>query len=190
MEASEVSVNAVVDISMWHKRLGHPSLQRLDPIYSSLGISKHKNKVVDYCHVCHLAKQRKLSFPSPNNICNSNFELLHIDIWGPLSVETAEGFCYFLTIVDDHSRATWIYLLKNKSEVLTVFPAFIQQVENQYSCKVKSVRSDNAPELNFTSFYQNKGIVAYHPCPETPEQNSVVERKHQHILNVARALMF
>ena len=189
-EVPEVSVNAVVDVSMWHQRLGHPSYSRLDVLSKSLGTTKHKNKGLAYCHVCHLAKQRKLSYLSPNNICNSNFELLHIDIWGPFSVETVDGFRYFLTIVDDHSRATWVYLLRNKSEVLTVFPGFVNLVENQYNVKVKSVRSDNAPELNFTKFYQEKGIRSYHSCPETPEQNSVVERKHQHILNVARALMF
>lgn len=71
-----------------------------------------------------------------------------------------------------------------------MFPDFILMIETQYKAKVKGVRSDNAPELRFTSLYSKKGIVAYHSCPETPQQNSVVERKHQHILNVARSLMF
>jgi len=80
--------------------------------------------------------------------------------------------------------------MKYKSDVLTIFPDFITMVETQYDTKVKAVRSDNAPELKFEELYRRKGIVAYHSCPETPEQNSVVERKHQHILNVARALLF
>lgn len=71
-----------------------------------------------------------------------------------------------------------------------MFPDFISMIETQYKAKVKGVRSDNAPKLRFTSLYSKKGIVAYHSCPETPQQNSVVERKHQHILNVARSLMF
>lgn len=96
----------------------------------------------------------------------------------------------FLTIVDDHTRVTWTYLLRTKDEVLKVFPEFLQMIETQYNAVVKAVRSDNAPELKFIDLYKKKGIVAYHSCPETPEQNSVLERKHQHILNVARALMF
>ncbi|KAG7593249.1 Retrotransposon Copia-like N-terminal [Arabidopsis thaliana x Arabidopsis arenosa] len=190
VEDSGVSVNAVVDVSMWHKRLGHPSFSRLDVLSESLGTTRHKNKSSAFCHVCHLAKQRKLSFSSQNNICNNNFELLHIDVWGPFAEDTVDGYRYFLTIVDDHSRATWVYLLRRKADVLTFFPDFIRLVENQYNTKVKSVRSDNAPELKFSQLYQEKGIRSYHSCPETPEQNSVVERKHQHILNVARALMF
>ncbi|KAG7536990.1 Integrase catalytic core [Arabidopsis suecica] len=92
--------------------------------------------------------------------------------------------------LDDHSRATWVYLLKNKSDVITILPGFVAMIETQFQVKIKGVRSDNAPELNFTQFYKEKGIIAYHSCPETPQQNSVVERNHQHLLNVARALMF
>lgn len=63
-------------------------------------------------------------------------------------------------------------------------------VETQFSTKVCSVRYDNAHELCFTKLYNKKGIKCFHSCPETPEQNSIVERKHQPLLNVARALMF
>lgn len=63
-------------------------------------------------------------------------------------------------------------------------------VANQYNVNVKTVRSDNSNELKFTEFFVARGIISYHLCPETPEQNSVVEIRHQHILNVARALLF
>ena len=189
-QASPISVHAVVDIGIWHQRFGHPSYKKLDTISGALGTSRLKNKGKSFCHTCHLSKQKKLSDISHNNICKDNFELLHIDIWGPFSVETIEGFRYFLTIVDDHSRATWVYLLRTKDEVIQVFPDFVKQVETKYVIKLRSVRSDNAQELLFAKFYKDQGIIAYHSCPETPEQNSVVERKHQHILNVARALMF
>ena len=70
------------------------------------------------CKICLLAKQKHLPFQSHNNICDEPFDLIHIDILGPFSVETTEGFRYFWTIVDDHSRATWVYLLKSQREFL------------------------------------------------------------------------
>lgn len=93
-------------------------------------------------------------------------------------------------MVDDCTRVTWIYLLKDKSSVVSVFPEFIQFVKMQYQMNIKAIRSDNAPKLAFTSLLRTHGIVHFFSCPYTPQQNSVVERKHQHILNVARALMF
>ena len=151
---------------------------------------KNEKQDTHVCHICLLAKQKHLPFKSRKNICASSFELVHIDTWGLFSVPTIDGCRYFLTIVDVHSRATWIYLLKNKSDVLHVFPQFIAMVENQFKTKVQSLRSDNAHELKFADLFLEKSIIAYHFCPETPQQNFVVERKHQHILNVARALLF
>ena len=166
-------------------------MKKIESLSAVLHLPKDKHvKHSDACHVCHLSKQKWLPFVTRNHICNKPFELIHIDTWGPFSVPTVDGYKYFLTIVDDYSRATWFYMLKQKSDVLHVFPGYIQMIENQFHMNVSAVRSDNANELNFTNLYLNKGIKAYHSCPETPEQNYVVERKHQHLLNVARALMF
>ncbi|GAB2265073.1 hypothetical protein Dimus_037799 [Dionaea muscipula] len=174
---------------LWHVRLGHSSLQvreeQPDCLVFSPSSVRHFN-----CNICHLAKQKRLSFPSNPHKVDNIFDLIHIDIWGPFHIHSVEGFRYFLTIVDDKSRYTWAYFLKAKSDVREVLPNYFSMVATQYGIQIKGVRSDNAPELQFRDFFAAQGVVHYFSCVERPQQNSVVERKHQHILNVARALIF
>ena len=87
------------------------------------------------------------------------------------------------------SRFTWICLPHAKFDVLDVFPTFYNLVHTPFGIKIKLVHCDNAPKLSFSNFFQEKGILSFHSCVDTPQQNSVVEHKHQHILNVARALL-
>lgn len=101
-----------------------------------------------------------------------------------------DGYRYFLTLVDDSTRFTWVYMLKQKSEVLKLIPQFCQFIHTQFNKRIKSFRCDNAVELKFTEFFKEQGIESFHSCVDRPQQNPVVERKHQHILNVARSLLF
>ncbi|GJW72232.1 ribonuclease H-like domain-containing protein, partial [Tanacetum coccineum] len=104
-----------------------------------------------------------------------------------------DGFRYFLTIVDDYTRAVWIYLIKTNDEVYDHFVSYINLILNQFKCSIKTVRSDNG-----TAFLNNKmhnlfnslGRVHQTSCAYTSQQNEIAERKHKHLLNVARSLLF
>lgn len=97
----------------------------------------------------------------------------------------------FLTIIDDFSRAVWIYLLVNKTEVSRYLYQFLAMVERQFCTHVKIIRSDNGTEFTcMKPTFRDRGIIHETSCVGTPQQNVRVERKHRHILNVARALRF
>jgi len=131
-----------------------------------------------------------LPFSTSSSHASSKFELLYCDIWGPLNVPSIHGHKYFITIIYHYSRFVWIILIKSKAEVSLHIQQFITLIENQFHITPKILRSDNGPEFDLPSFYHSKGILHQRFCVETPQQNARVERKHQHILNVGRALLF
>ena len=66
---------------------------------------------------------------------------------------------------------------------------FVIFIQTQFETAIKVIRSDNGTEFFITNSFINKGIMHQTSCVNTPQQNSIVERKHGHLLNVARALM-
>lgn len=86
-----------------------------------------------------------------------------------------------------------MYLMKEKIETSSFLVSFHNMVKTQFNKRIIRVRSDNGTEfLNSTvkDFFQQEGIIHETSCVATPQQNGRVERKHRHILNVARALGF
>ncbi|CAA7022560.1 unnamed protein product [Microthlaspi erraticum] len=181
------------NLVLWHHRLGHPSLPvtGLIPGVCTSSTSNNSELLIKSCDTCFRAKQTRQCFPDSLNNAKESFDLIHCDLWGPYRTTAFCGSRYFLTIVDDHSRAVWLYLLPDKTLVSQQLRDFVAMIERQFSKKVKRIRSDNGTEfLCLTRFFQEKGILHETSCVYTPQQNGRVERKHRHILNIARALRF
>ncbi|XP_073220712.1 uncharacterized protein [Cicer arietinum] len=123
-------------------------------------ISKQHSSILPislpFCDVFQFAKQKKLPFNTSTTISGSNFELLHVDIWGPLAQPSMHGFKYFLTIMADRSRFTWVKLMCARHETINHLINFITYVETQFHIRVKIIRSDNGPQFSMGSFYKSK----------------------------------
>ena len=140
------------------------------------------------CSVCPKARLHRQSFPLSITRATRILELIHVDIWGAYKCSTHDGYRYFLTIVDDYSRATWVHLMSTKSNAFPLLQSFLALVETQFGISVKCIRSDNGMEFQDSTalhFYANKGIIHQKSCVNTPQQNGIVERKHKHLLEVA-----
>ena len=128
------------------------------------------------CEVCPLARQTRLPFRHSTSKSICNFQLLHIDVWGPYKTEKFDGMRYFLTIVDDYSMWTWNFLLRLKSDMITVLKQFFMKMETQFDTKIKRLRSDNGTEFfnhYCKDFFNTCGVFHESSCPYTPHQNGV-----------------
>lgn len=154
---------------VWHNRLGHPADQVLPVLKNDLGFTK--NTSVHVCEICHRAKQTREPFPLSDNKSVSLGELVHLDLLGPYRVTSREGYKYFLTVVDDYSRAVWVYLVKTNDEVFGAFASFINMIHNQFNVKIKTIRSDNGTEFmnnKMSNMFSELGIIQQTSCAHTP----------------------
>ena len=77
-----------------------------------------------------MAKSHRLPFVLSKSKAMKPFDLVHFDFWGPSLVQIVIGASYFLLFIDDYSRFTWLYLLKDKAEVFSYFLKFKSLKEN------------------------------------------------------------
>ncbi|KAK4402403.1 Retrovirus-related Pol polyprotein from transposon RE1 [Sesamum angolense] len=160
------ALSASVSPLQWHCRLGHPSLptlQKVLPIKSSRLA----------CESCELEKHHRASFPPRvDKRSSSPFTLVHSDIWGPCRFESINSFRYFITFVDDYSRMTWVYLLKDRSQVPTIITSFYNEIKTQFSVNIRILRTDNVLEFvqkTVSNFCDSNGILHQTSCPYTSQ---------------------
>ena len=176
-------------VMLWHYRLGHPNFMYLEKLFPSLF---NKNSKFFNCEVCQVSKHTRSHYPTQPYKPSQPFSLIHSDVWGPSRVKNITGSRWFVTFIDDHTRITWVFLMKEKSEVAQLFQYFHNMVKTQFQACIQVLRTDNGREYynsELGSYLQKHGIVHQSSCVNTPQQNGVAERKNRHLLEVARSLM-
>jgi Integrase core domain/GAG-pre-integrase domain len=191
LESSGVVGRSVEDLLLLHhRRLGHPYFFALSRVYPPLFEKANKEKLV--CDACEFGKHTRSSYSSSGSRSYLAFDLVHYDVWGPCPTTAVNGYKYFVSFIDYFSRVTWLYLMKNKSDVFACFKDFHKGIQTQYGAVVKVLRSDNGTEYTnraFGEYLSSQGIQHQTTCPYTPEQNEVAERKNRHLLEVTRSMM-
>jgi hypothetical protein len=97
----------------------------------------------DFCEHCVYGKKNRVRFPSGAMREEIILQLVHNDVFGPVSVPSLVKSVYYVSFIDDFSRDTWIYFLRKKSEVFDRFKEFKALFENQTKKIIKVSRTDN-----------------------------------------------
>ncbi|KAF2347481.1 Zinc finger CCHC-type [Trinorchestia longiramus] len=184
------------DDLLWHKRfchLGFDNLKKLKSLDLVRGFDCSLGNENIYCENCCDGKSHRLPFSRVDQRkVRKPLEPIHSDVCGKINPSSLGGGSYFVTFIDDYSRYTWVYIIKNKSDVIGVFTEFKALVENHYDQKIKILRTDYGGEYvstDFEGFLKVNGIIHQKAVPKTPEQNGVAERMNRTILEAVRAML-
>ncbi|GKA23382.1 retrovirus-related pol polyprotein from transposon TNT 1-94 [Tanacetum coccineum] len=157
------------------------------------GLPRLKFEKDHLCSACQLGKSKKFSHrPKSENTNMEVLHTLHMDLCGPMRVQSIKGKKYILVIVDDYSRFTWVKFLRSKDETPEFVTNFLKQIQVGLNKTVRFIRTDNGTEFVnqvMSEYYEGVGIFHQKSVPRTPQQNGVVERRNRTLVEAARTMM-
>ena len=99
---------------------------------------------------------------------------------------------YFLTILDDHTRYSWVHFFKSKDQVYNTFLKWYKKIQNIFNSTIKFIRTDNGTEFvnrDFNNFCTENGIINQLTVPHNPQQNGRAERLNETFIYTAASLL-
>ncbi|GJT78355.1 retrovirus-related pol polyprotein from transposon TNT 1-94 [Tanacetum coccineum] len=128
---------------LWHRRLSHLNFDTINLLSKNNivnGLPKLKFVKDHLCSSCELGKAKRKSFHTKTTPSSKRrLQLLHMDLCGPMRVESINGKKYVLVIVDDYSRYTWTHFLRSKDETPGVLIDFLTLVQRGLHAQVTTV---------------------------------------------------
>ncbi|KAJ9544522.1 hypothetical protein OSB04_024229 [Centaurea solstitialis] len=181
---------------LWHKRLSHLNFKTINQLCINnlvVGLPDFRDTKVSLCSACEKGKQTKASFKSKQiSSISSPLQLLHMDLFGPVNVQSIAGKKYTLVIIDEYSRYTWVFFLRSKSDTPEEIILFVRKMERLNNLTVRSIRSDHGTEFKnstLETFFDQKGISQNFSSVRTPQQNGVAERRNRTLIEAARSML-
>lgn len=115
------------------KRMGHSNGEALHLLPKRLLVKDlpvlHECKGL--CGACQLGNMRKLPFPTDGAWrASKKLELVHTDVCGPMKTLSLDESKYFILFIDDFTRMTLIYFMKERSQVFSIFHKWKKSVDN------------------------------------------------------------
>ena len=188
---SAVTVKSLY-VNLLHRRLGHLAIHTLKIVLNSRKTFVNINKIqeLELCDACQFGKNHMLHFNYVQTTSTTLLQLLYADLCGPSHIVSSQGYTYYMSILDDFNRFTWIFPLSAKSDALPVFSSFKNFIGKHLQRSIKVVQTDWGGEFrSFSSILNNSRIHFRHPCPYIHHQNRRIERKHRHIVDVGLTLL-
>jgi hypothetical protein len=181
-----------VDTTLWHHRLGHMSEKGMQILHKRNFLPDLKQIDLEFCKHCVYGKQKRVRFLRvEKEKKNERLNLVHTDVWGPTQVSSLGGSHYYVTFIDDATRKTWVYCIRQKSNVFDTFKKWKALIENEIGKSLKHLRSDNGGEYcskEFDDYCSYHGICRENTVPRTPQENGVSERMNRTIMERARSM--
>nr|GEX81866.1 hypothetical protein [Tanacetum cinerariifolium] len=141
---------------LWHKRLCHLNFTIINNLLKNnvvRGLPKMKFKKDHLCSACDQGKIHRKHYKSKMAFAsNQPLYLLHMDLCGPMRVESINGKRYVLVVVDDFSWYTWVFFLHSKDEASEVISSFINKTQVNLQLQFQRVRTDNGTEFKNKTF--------------------------------------
>ncbi|GJS53334.1 retrovirus-related pol polyprotein from transposon TNT 1-94 [Tanacetum coccineum] len=181
---------------LWHRRLNHLNFSTINDLARKdlvRGLPRLKFEKDHLCSACQLGKSKKHTHKPKTK--NTNLEVLntlHMDLCGPMRVQTINGKKYILVIVDDYSRFTWVKFLISKDETPEVVIKFLKQIQVGLNKTVRNIRIDNGTGFfnkDLTDYYERVSIFHQKTIPRTPQQNNVLKRRNRTLVEAARTML-
>ena len=124
---------------MWHFRLDHPNFRYLKHLFPSLFTNKDARSF--HCDICQLLKHTRSNYSPIPHKSSHPFSLIHGDIRGPTKIPNVIGAQWFLLLVDDHTRLSGTFLMKEKSETSQIFKNFHVMVRTQFQMSIQVLKT-------------------------------------------------